>query len=477
MSQEELETARALARQGHLPQAQNAYRRFLEVKPDHPGAWADLGGVLMQLDHLDEAVEACEKALGIDADHSGALVGLGSTRIKQGRLAEAEGLLRRALNLDPQRLDARINLAECLVQMDDFRGAIENLQRVLEREPEHFLAFTKVLFAQHRLGDWRATGAAIDCRLKAAPGCPQAEVERGLWNLLQGQMPLWWDHYEARFRIATQVSVTCPFSEPLWGGEPFPDKTLLLHWEQGYGDMLMFIRFASLAKARGGRVVVLAQPSLADLLATCPGVEKVVPHGDPLPPFDLQLPIMSLPRVFRTDLASIPAEVPYLAIPDRVPNREWIAQVLAASEGRVRVGYAWAGRADYPNDFERSVPASLLAPLKALPGIAWHSFQVPPREPNPLPSVSLSPLLSNFSDTAYALSGMDLVITVDTSLAHAAGALGIPTLLMLPYYPDWRWLLERTDSPWYPTMRLYRQPRPGDWESVIRDLLADLAQN
>jgi hypothetical protein len=204
-------------------------------------------------------------------------------------------------------------------------------------------------------------------------------------------------------------------------------------------------------------------------------VDQVIPHGDPLPPFDLQVSLLSLPQVFATELGSIPAEIPYLGVPERVPNREPIVRILAASAGKVKVGLAWAGGTTYKRDNERSLAAGALAPLGVLPGVAWHSFQVGAEQAVPLPGmVPLAPLLSTFSDTAYALSGMDLVISVDTVVAHLAGALGIPTLVLLPFAPDFRWLLHREDSPWYPTLRLYRQPLPGDWAAVIGKVLADL---
>ena len=470
-----LKKAQDFQREGRSAEAIDAYHRFLEVEPRHAGAWADLGGLLMNLGRLDEASEACEKALSLEAAHPWGRTNLGCTRMKQGRLEEAEGLLRKVLAQVPHLIDARMALSECLIRKQDPEGALGNLAKVLEQEPDNLLAFDKVIHIHARRGDWGALGQEIDRRLRVVPDCPEARLERSFLSLLLGDMPLGWEQFEIRFRVPSQqVSITGPFDQPLWDGAPFPGKTLLLHWEQGFGDSLMFIRYASLAKTLGGEVVVLAQPVLAELMATCPGVDRVIAHGDSLPPFDLHLPLLSLPRVFQTRLDSIPAAVPYLDVPERVPNREWLARVLAASEGRMRIGYAWAGRPSHLNDRLRSLSPAFLAPLAGLPGVAWHSFQLPAVEDAPIPSVNLAPLLSNFSDTAYALSGMDLVITVDTALAHAAGALGIPTLLMLPFDPDWRWMLERSDSPWYPTMRIYRQPRPGDWDSVIQGILRDL---
>ena len=197
-----------------------------------------------------------------------------------------------------------------------------------------------------------------------------------------------------------------------------------------------------------------------------------------MPPFDLQASLLSLPWIFRTDLSSIPAMVPYLNVPEEIPNRKALLERLAGTQGYTRIGLVWAGRPEHGRDFERSLPASALAPLAALSEVAWFSFQLGRPEVPALPNLfSLAPFLSDFSDTAYALSGMDLLITVDTSVAHLAGALGIPTLLLLPFQPDFRWMLRREDSPWYPTLRLYRQPAYGDWESVIRQVVSDLTQN
>ena len=204
----------------------------------------------------------------------------------------------------------------------------------------------------------------------------------------------------------------------------------------------------------------------------------MIPHGEPLPPFDLQLSLMSLPRVFRTDLSSIPCGIPYLDVPREIPHQKVFADLLALAQahGKARVAVVWAGSPAHKRDEERSIPAAELAPLAAFPEVAWFSFQLGRQELPPLPNlVSLAPLLTDFSATAYALSGMDLVITVDTALAHLSGAMGIPTLLLLAFQPDWRWMLDREDSPWYPSLRLYRQPAPGDWNSVIQRVLADLS--
>lgn len=406
--------------------------------------------------------------------HPELLLGLGLAGAE--RFGEAEGHLRNGLVEQPDDFPARMALAECLLRKGDLDQAIHHLERVLRIEPANTAALQRLIDVHTACRNRQGVLRVLDRWLTVAPDSPHLRWERGIMHLMEGHLPEGWEDIEARFLIKDQVvSMMEPFEQPRWNGEPFPGKTLLLHWEQGLGDTLMFIRYAKWAKARGGRVVAVVQPTLVDLVATCEGIDEVVPDESPLPPFDLHLPLMSLPRVFRTDEATIPAEVPYLRTPDRVPNRAVLHQILTIPTEQVRVAYAWTGNPHHLNNQMRTVPPETFARLGEMLGIAWHCFQVPAPKDLPVPSVPLSSLLSNFSDTAYALSFMDLVITVDTALAHLAGALGLPTFLMLPFGSEWRWQWDRPDSPWYPTMRIYRQNSPGDWDSVITGMARDLS--
>ncbi len=471
-----LEAAKELDRLGRREPALEAYRRHLEADPHSVEGWAELGGLLMQMGRLGEAQEACAKALGIDRSCLVARINSACVLMHQGHLDQAETLFRQVLALAPGRGDATLALAECLIKRSAFDDARAVLGAMLQREPGSLQAHQMLGQIFHRLGLWPEFRSEVERRLQVEPGCVYAEYEQGYLGLLFGDLPDAWRRFEARWRVPGLIKPVRDFPQPRWGGESFAGRTLLLHYEQGFGDTLMFVRFAPMVKALGGRVLLEAQPQLAELAATCPGIDAVIPHGEALPPFDLQLPLMSLPAVLGTSLADIPAEVPYLDIPARVPNREWIAQVLAAAERCTRVGLAWNGNAAYRNDEARSVPAAALGPLAGLGNVFFYGLQLDPPEAAPLPGfVSLAPWLSNFSDTAYALSGMDLVIKVDTAPAHLAGHLGVPTILLLAYAPDWRWMLERDDSPWYPTMRLYRQSAPGDWDELLRRVAADLA--
>ncbi|MDR3684471.1 MAG: tetratricopeptide repeat protein [Geothrix sp.] len=374
-------------------------------------------------------------------------------------------------------MERQLVLAGCLLEQGDLGGARAALEQVLAWDPGHLVAHETLVQVHLGAGDparahkeQTRRALFLDGRSGPAADCVWAHA-----TLLYGEMPLGWDLYEARLAAPGLTMPERHFTHPRWNGESFPGKTLLLHYEQGLGDTLMFVRFAPRVKALGGRVLLAAQRPLADLVATCPGIDEVIPKGGPVPPFDCHFPLLSLPWLFRTELASIPAEVPYLRVPPHVPNRQALCERLALGAGRLRVGLAWKGSSDHPRDAQRSVPPACLTPLAKLPGVAWYSFQREGGLPEPFPGIlALGPLLSTFSDTAFALEAMDLLITVDTAVAHLAGALGIPTLLLVTNIPDWRWLMDRDDSPWYPTLRIYRQPLPGDWDSVVQHVLADL---
>jgi len=433
--------AGALALAGQPIQAIAEYRRVLDLHPDAALGWAAYGKLLLAKGRVQAAQEACAKALQLDAGILEARLDLARCLLNLGEWPAAEGLLTPAVELASENTD----VTALLMHLALLQGNQAGLRREMLRRVD---------------ADYSGT---------------LLEWERSCVNLICGALAEGWEQFESRCDLPGRPSYRLACAQPCWAGEPLAGRTLLLHWEQGFGDTVMFVRYAALVKALGATVVLLVQPELADLVATCPGVDRVIAHGAELPAFDYYLPLLSLPRLFHTEVATIPAAIPYLDIPAHVPNRAGIAQLLALALGRTRIAVCWAGSPTHARDGQRSLPAKALGPLQALPDIAWYSFQPGARETPPFPGIiPLGPLLTNFSDTAYALSGMDLVITVDTALAHVAGALGIPTLLLISYIPDWRWMFGRTDSPWYPTLRLYRQPAPRTWGPVIQQLIVDL---
>ena len=469
-----LEAARRLDAAGKHSEALAAFRAFLEGHPSSIEGWVDYGGLLMVLGRLEEAQVACDRALRLDPRHYGAQVHAACVLMHLDRLAEAEGLFREAIDREPRRVAGRLMLSDCLVRKGELDSARSLLEQILQQEPGNTTALDRRSTLMARQGDWSGLRKDMERQLLRYSGA-EAEYVASHLDLMFGDMARGWSRFEARLDLPGRQPER-RYPQPRWQGEPFAGRTLLLTWEQGYGDTLMFLRFAPLAKALGGKVLLEVQPLLADVAATCPGIDLVVPHGQPLPSFDVHASLLSLPYLLGLGLDTIPADIPYLGLPGAIPDREEIDRALAAATGQVRVAICWAGSGQHPQDAKRSMPPAALAPLAVLPGVAWYSFQFEAAQEPPLPGlVKLGPLLKGFSNTAYALRSMDLVITVDTVLAHLAGALGLPTFTLLSFIPDWRWLLGRSDSPWYPTMRLYRQTVPGDWHSAIQQAVDDLS--
>jgi Flp pilus assembly protein TadD len=471
-----LERAIRLDREGRAEEAKGAYEACLQLQPGNASLWADYGGLLMVMGRIPEAEAACGKALELDPGYAPARVNLAHVFLQAGRLEEAESCCRSVLAREPSHLDALIALGEVYQHQgrwDRARSAFEHAATLDPVYAQSRERLNRVYFMQQ---DHAALRASLRAPLPANAH-PERVFERATWELLYGQMPQGWADYERRLDIPGRVlplGYPRPDS-PAWTGESFVGKTLLVHWEQGFGDTLMLLRFLPLVKARGGRVVLRVQRALLEVAATCAGLDEVHPAEGPIPPHDLHVFLMSLPRVFGITEATLPSEVPYLRVPEGPTHQEALAQRLLAGGDRLRIGLVWGGNAARARDAERSLPAEVLNPLAAIPDIAWYSLQVGRPDRPDLPGlVALEPLLETFADTAFALQSLDLLITVDTSVAHLAGAMGLPVFLLLSFLPDWRWLLERDDSPWYPTFRLYRQPAWGDWAAVLRRVVEDL---
>lgn len=448
------------------------------LRPTLAELWAICGLALLEIQEFQKSEAACQWALQIDSTNLRARANLGSIQMAQGRLEAAEIHLRQLLKDHPRDTNAQLLLITCLGRRGDMANLHREIERVVSQAQDDFIVHKSLAGTYYTLGLWDDYRKEIERYRQVDPDSAYLDFELSLVELLFGDFTNGWRNYEARLKVPRKLRLNQRnFVQPAWDGSPFPGKTLLVWCEQGFGDTLMFIRYLPWVKELGGRVFLEAQPELAEVAATCRGVDLVIPKGSSFPPFDFQVSVMSLPWLFRTEVASIPADVPYLSVPERVPNQQALQACLDPTRERPRIGLVWAGSPGHGRDYERSLSAVALAPLAALPDVAWFSFQLGQQDLPPLPDiVSLSPHLTSFSDTAYALSDMDLLITVDTSIAHLAGALGVPTLLLLSYQPDYRWLLERDDTPWYPTVRLYRQPSYGDWESIIAQVVRDLTQ-
>ncbi len=432
-----------LQHKGDLDAAETDYREALRLRPEHAETHNNLGTVLQARHRLEPAVESYRAALRLNPDHADALNNLGSALQALGRIEEAIAQFRTALQVNPGNHEAFNNLGNALKDLGRFGEAL----------------------------------AAYAEAQRIAPHHPDAHWNESMVRLLLGDFAAGWPKFEWRW----QARGTQPhgLTVPLWCGDRLAGKTILIHCEQGFGDCIQCIRYVARVKRLGAQVVVLSPPELEVLLRTVPGTDAVVTRMAEAPPCDLRIPVMSLPLMFRTRLDTIPASIPYLsAAPDSV--RRW--QDRLSELERPRIGVVWRGRPSHANDRNRSIPLALLAPLLRP---EHGSFVSLTREPADEEAGLLARLpacrdvgsdLADFAETAAAIDALDLVIAVDTAVAHLAGALGKPVWLLLPHIPDWRWLLDRTDSPWYPAMRLFRQQRRGDWAGVIAAVAAALAE-
>ncbi|MSM40288.1 MAG: tetratricopeptide repeat protein [Geobacter sp.] len=388
---------------------------------------------------------------------------------RQGCLEEAVAVYTGALQIDPAWGEVHHNLGNAYLELRRFAEALEHYREAVRLLADFAEGYVTMATALQSLGRTHEALASCQRALAIDPGNAEAHWNRALLLLQLGQYPEGWQEFEWRWQKRRYTSPVRTFAQPLWNGESLRGRTIFIHAEQAFGDTIQFARYLPMVADCGGEVICECPAALTSLIATVRGVRKVCHAGSEPPPFDCHLPLLSLPRIFGTTVENIPATVPYLRQSDE-KMAEW-RRLLAAWQG-MKVGLAWAGR-NFP-DPGRTCPFHNLAPLFEIPGITFISLQVDlGREDaraaaDRLPLVDLADRIHDFADTAALMANLDLVISIDTSVAHLAGALGIVTWTLLPHAADWRWLLEREDSPWYPTMRLFRQRYAGEWNEVIR---------
>lgn len=456
--------------------AEASYRRALELKPFDADILNNLGVVLRASGRTAEAIERYRQALALDPENAAIYANLGNALAELGQVMDAEVQLRRAVALDPSSVDARCALANFLTVVERPQEAIRHFRSVLARMPKNVDAWANLGVATLATGD---TAEAERCYRQAIALNPRhAEAHYNLaWTLLlTGRWAEGWEEYEWRWRMPTFSSRRRDFPEPLWDGSPIFDGALLLHAEQGLGDAIQFVRYATLAKKHCSTVIVECAPSLVSLFRAANIADHVIGAGEPLPPFTAHVPLMSLPRIFGTTMSAVPHAGAYFPTPDRIPAR----LQLPPRKNRLRVGLVWAGSADNKIDRRRSLPAALLAELVSGADADFVGLQVGARatEIVALPAEKIvfaaDGAVKDFADTAALIAQLDLVIGVDTAVLHLAAAMGRPTWMLLPFMPDYRWLLNRVDSPWYAAIRLFRQTHPGRWEDPIARVLKAL---
>jgi tetratricopeptide (TPR) repeat protein len=466
-------------RLGKLGDAEDGFRLVLTLEPGRPDALHYLGVIAYRVGRHDLAIEMIGQSIKGNPRNAEAHSNLGAALRAAGRLDESAAACRTAIELDPNLASAHTHLANLLRRQGNLDEALAAYQRAVAIDPHNARYLTNLGGGLGDIGQLDQAIAAYRRAIELQPDMAEAHWNMALVMLLKGDAG-GWKEYEWRWKSPRFTSPHRNFTRPQWTGQPLDSRTILLHAEQGFGDAIQFVRFAPMVASRGGTVILEIQPHLRRLFETAPGIHRLIATGDTLPHFDVHCPLASLPLALGLATDPIPGDVPYLRA-DPLLVEQW-RQRFDRSSHNPRVGLAWAGSPRFEADYSRSIALSQLAPLAAVTGVDFYSLQLgdaAAQAEAPIPGMTLIQLgadLHDFADTAAAISAMDLVITTDTSIPHLAGAIGKPVWLMLQFMPDWRWLLHREDSPWYPSMRLFRQPAPGDWDSVIKNVAESLAQ-
>ena len=432
--------ANLLQRSGRTIEAEEAYRRALAIEPVLPEAHRNLSSVLLWQNRLTEALQFALKAQQFDPDHATTYNTIGAIYKATQQSDKAVDCFRKAIDAEPDNAGYYANLAGALVDARQLNEAHEQYCRAIDMDDE----------------------------------LPDAHYGLGMLQLLEGNFSNGWENYMWRWRTVQQQKRHQ--DKPEWDGKPAPNRTILVHCEQGLGDSIQFARYLPSVTQHSNKVILECPPEAQRLFKSIPGLANVVTPTDTTPDYDIQVALLDLPRIFGTTINSIPSEVPYLRVPMEKQN------VPDLSNEKLKVGLAWAGNPNHRNDAIRSMQWPDCQTLLETDSVHFVSLQI---EHSDAASITLgqvahatnaAPYCTDLAATAAIINQLDLVIAVDTAMAHLAGALGKPIWLLLPFASEWRWLVDRDDSPWYPTMRLFRQPRPGDWTGVIVNVTAALRQ-
>lgn len=465
--------------------AEKSMAEAVRIAPDSSKSHYAMGITLRAQRRLVEAAAALTAGLRCDPEDFDCLIALGVCQLDMGNAADAETQFRRAIARNENKPGAWTNLgaALCAAEQDNRDAALQAFERAnfLEQDTDENVDNAVNMGATlQSMGRIREAIGLYERVLATVPSIgSHANYAHAL--LAAGRWSEAWTHYEFRWLKNPLLSLRPRFAVPAWDGQDLNGKTILLRIEQGFGDAIQFVRFAPDLKAMGATVLLRVGPGFADLAKRFRGIDRVLDENAPTPEFDYYLHLLSLPRVLGVELDSLPAGGPYLSA-DRARSAQWAPRV-SAPEARLRVGLAWAGSPAHGADRYRSVSLRDLAPLGAIPRVRYFSLQKGAKEseardpPAGLDLVNLGPELRDFGDTAAVIEQLDLVICVDTAIGHLAGALGKPVWLLLPQSSDWRWLQKRDDSPWYPSMRLFRQAKRGDWSDVVDRIARRLGES
>jgi tetratricopeptide (TPR) repeat protein len=492
--------ARELHSCGRLAAAIERYKQAVALRAEWPQAHNNLSVVLREVKQIEDAIAHGERAIAAQPDYPLAHNNLGLALLDAGRFAEGAAQLEKAVSQRPDDLEIQNNLAvalnacgrseeamkyantvlrerpewsvgrrtrgNILRQMNRLEEAVAEFQAGLSGQSPDFELYGNLGLTLLNLGKPNEAAAVYEKALALSPDQPEIRTALGIAQLSVGDFDSGWANYEHRWRCADFAPAKREFSAPRWEGDSLEGKRILVFAEQGYGDTLQFCRYLPIVKDYAAHVIFECQPSLTQLMETLGSDVTIVPRGQPQPKVDVQAPLLSLPLLLQTWCNTIPSDIPYLMPPNEIRKRR---EHFVGDSEPIKIGIAWAGNSERQDDWMRSCPPDQLRPIFDVANTEFFSLQkgvdisvLPPD----VPVTDLAPDLTNFSDTAAAIADLDLVITVDTAVAHLAGALGARVWVMLGNAPDWRYMRERDDSPWYPTMRLFRQNRVGGWKST-----------
>jgi tetratricopeptide (TPR) repeat protein len=464
---ESLKLAFEMHNVGRVEEAETLCRALEQIQPRNSQLLFLLGMVLHKTHQDEEAVKWLSSATQSGPGSARIFNGLGCAYQGLQNHAQAALAFEKALALDPKSADAYYNLGKSYYRLEQVERAAEMFRCAVDIQPRDSASWNNLGKCFKELNRLDDSINAYDRALATKPDYTLARYGRAMALLTAGRLAEGFQEYEWRWHSMTPRK----FPQPMWQGEPAPDKTLFVHAEQGFGDAIQMVRFIALARERVGHVILECRPELNSLFQYSKCADTVIPYGAAIPPFDYFIPMLSLPRALGVTLETIPSPTPYLQAP--------VLEGLPAQSGQLKVGLAWAGNPQHNQDAARSIRLQELAPILQTPEVAFYSLQkkLPAADEacaKSLSNLNLNLALNDFLDTASAIAALDLIITVDTAVAHLAGALGKPVWLLVQHSPDWRWFLNRADTPWYPTMQLFRQVERNRWNFPVSRIARSL---
>lgn len=465
-----------LKEKGNDDEAISCYMKAIQYGPDIPDSYYNLGVIFQEKDAHDSAIMCFKKAIEFDAEKPDYYMNLAISLQKKKQYKEAETNYRRAIELNPVNADTYYNLGTLYHEIEKLDEAISFYNKAIELDSLHKDAFVNAGLAYSEKRIPEKAISYYDKAIFIEPNFADAHWNKSLSLLLLGRYEEGWKEYEWRTKTSELIVTKREFPKPLWDGSKKYGKDILLYAEQGLGDTIQFVRYASIVSNMGFNVIIEAQEELKNLIRYVKGVRDVVTVKDRFLNFDVYYPLLSLPYLFNTTLGNIPSDVPYINIGNDLIVK-W-NEKLKIDKKRFNVGIVWSGNSNFKKAHLKRCPLEKLSPLFENNNISFYSLQKFYGEDYKIQKnirlIDYMDEVNDFLDTACIIMNLDLIISVDTAVAHLAGALGKPVWVLIPYVPDWRWMLDREDSPWYPTMRLFRQSVPKVWDDVIERIRIEL---